>query len=220
MGNRILYLVRHGQTNRASPPFDALGNGLTDLGREQAELTAQRLRALPIDIIHHSPLRRAAETAKVIAAACPDVPVRPARLLQECIPYLPAPFIEWYTSSSDEEIWEKRQHLPSDLKPWLDMWAAGTEWSRIEQGMQQARRSFEKYFVPAHRSTRHEIVVCHGNILRYFVCRALNVAEDAWIQTDVHNCGISEILVEPNGRTMLVSHNDTGHLPYPLRTYI
>lgn len=220
MGNRILYLVRHGQTNRTSSPFDALGNGLTDLGREQAELTAQRLSALPIDIIHHSPLRRAAETAKVVAAACPDVPVRPARLLQECIPYLPAAFIEWYTTSSDQEVWEKRQNLPSALRPWLNMWAAGTEWSKIEQGMQQARRSFEKYFVPAHRSTRHEVVVCHGNILRYFVCRALNVAEDAWIQTDVHNCGISEILVEPNGRTMLVSHNDTGHLPYPLRTYV
>jgi serine/threonine-protein phosphatase PGAM5 len=220
MGNRILYLVRHGQTNRTNRTFDSLGNGLTDLGREQAELTAQRLSTLPIDIIHHSPLRRAAETASFIAATCPEAPVRPARLLQECIPYLPAAFIEWYTTSSDEEVWEKRQMLPPELKPWLDMWTAGTEWSRIEQGMQQARRSFEKYFIPVHRSDRHEIVVCHGNILRYFVCRALSVSEAAWIQTDVHNCGISEILVESSGRTMLVSHNDTGHLSYALRTYI
>lgn len=220
MGNRILYVVRHGQTKRTTHTRDPLGSGLTDLGREQAELTARRLSALPIDIIHHSLLRRAAETAKVIASAYPDVPVRSARLLQECIPYLPTAFVEWYTTSSEEEIQEQGQTLPPALKPWLDLWPTGVQWQQIEQGMHQAQRAFEKYFVPTHRPDRHEVIVCHGNILRYFVCRALNVSAETWIQTDVYNCGISEILVEPNGRVMLVSHNDTGHLPYTLRTYI
>jgi serine/threonine-protein phosphatase PGAM5 len=220
MGKRILYLVRHAQTDQSSTTRDQFGNGLTDLGRMQAELTARRLGKLPITIIHHSSLRRAAETARIIAASLPAAPLRPARLLHECIPYLPAAFVEWYTGSSDDEILVKRQKLPPELSQWLNLWPAGTEWSLIEQGMRQARRAFEKYFIPAHRSERHEIIVCHGNILRYFVCRALQGDGDAWIHTDVHNCGISEIVVESSGRALLISHNDTGHLPYELRSYI
>ncbi|HEX6292011.1 MAG TPA: histidine phosphatase family protein [Herpetosiphonaceae bacterium] len=220
MGKRILHLVRHGQTDHTAIAFDQLGNGLTDLGREQAELTAQRLKQLPISIIHHSPLRRAAETAAIIADQFPEVPLRPARLLQECIPYLPAAFVEWYTQAARNESLTRRQAIPSEMKRWLNLWPAGTEWELIEQGMSQARRAFEKYFIPTPRAERHEVLVCHGNILRYFVCRALEVSEAAWIHTDVHNCGISEITIDSSGRVMLVSHNDTGHLPYPMRTYV
>jgi serine/threonine-protein phosphatase PGAM5 len=218
MGKRFIYLVRHAHTDRAAPSHDQLGNSLTDLGREQAELTARRLSALPIGIIHHSPLRRAEETAQIIAAAFPDVPLRPARLLQECIPYLPAAFIEWREANGADAAQE--QMLPPELRQWLGVWPAGAERKLIEEHMHQAQRAFTKYFVPTHRSERHEVIVCHGNILRYFVCRALSVPPEAWIHADVHNCGISEIVIESSGRTMLISHNDTGHLPYSMRTFI
>jgi len=220
MGKRIIYVVRHGQTDRAAVRRDALGNGLTELGREQAERTAQRLRSLPIDIVHHSTLRRAVETATIIASALPDVPLRPARLLHECIPCLPPAFIEWYTNHATSSIEDRQHTLPPELGQWMNLWSTGTEWSVIEQGMAQAQRAFEKYFIPSHRAERHELLVCHGNILRYFVCRALQVPGEAWIHTDVHNCGISEIEIGSDGRVLLVSHNDTGHLPYPMRTYI
>ncbi len=220
MGKRIMYLVRHGQTDRSATSFDQLGNGLTQLGREQAQLTADRLSKLPISIIHHSTLRRASETAKIIADRLVDIPVRPSRLLQECIPYVPAAFVEWYSHTSIDEIQHQRHLIPPEMKQWLNLWSPDTERSRIEQGMAQARRAFEKYFIPTHRAERHEILVCHGNILRYFVCRALKISEEAWIHSDVHNCGISEIVVESDGHVMLVSHNDTGHIPYHMRTYI
>jgi hypothetical protein len=35
---------------------------------------------------------------------------------------------------------------------------------------------------------------------------------------DMSNCGISAVLIGSNGRMVLVSHNDVGHLPYHLIT--
>jgi probable phosphoglycerate mutase len=52
MASRFLYLVRHGEA--------AEGGGLTDAGEEQARRTGERLKNLPVDRVHHSPLPRAA----------------------------------------------------------------------------------------------------------------------------------------------------------------
>lgn len=48
MTGRLLYLVRHGESDDAGE--------LTDLGRRQADLLGVRLRAVPFAAIHHSPL--------------------------------------------------------------------------------------------------------------------------------------------------------------------
>src|ERR1700727_3045329 len=59
MASRFLYLVRHGEA--------AGGGGLSDAGEEQARRTGERLKNLRVDRIHHSPLPRAAQTARLIA---------------------------------------------------------------------------------------------------------------------------------------------------------
>lgn len=193
MSQRILYLVRHGQTDSETEPPDALGNGLTALGRKQARLAARRLSSLPIAVIHHSTLRRAAETADIIAAKFPGVPLRPARLLWECVPSVPAGFEAVFAHVPPEEIRRDRR---------------------------RAARAFAKYFKRARGGDRHEIVVCHGNLIRYFVCCALQAPPEIWANADVHHCGFSVIVINPDGRVRLVSHNDTGHLPRPMQTFV
>ncbi|MBA3470067.1 MAG: histidine phosphatase family protein [Herpetosiphonaceae bacterium] len=193
MAQRILYLVRHGQYDSQTRTADKLGGRLTELGRTQARLTAERLRNLPIATIHHSTLRRASETANIIATAVDAVPLRPARVLWECLPCIPPHLTQQFA------------HLSEAV---------------IERDALQAERAFERYFKAAAQVTRHEIIVCHGNIIRYLVCRALQVPIESWANTDIHNCGISEVAIESDGRMMLISHNDTGHLPYDLRTFV
>ncbi|MGH2522771.1 MAG: histidine phosphatase family protein [Anaerolineales bacterium] len=193
MAQRILILVRHGQYDSEMHPADGLGGSLTALGKRQARLIARRLSALPIRVIHHSTLRRARETAEIISARFSDVPLRPSRLLCECTPCIPLGFTEHFSHLSPETI---------------------------EQEGQQAQRAFEKYFRQARRGERHEVVVCHGNIIRYFVCRALQVPPEAWANTDIHHCGLSQVEIRPDGRVKLISHNDTGHLPESMRTYV
>jgi probable phosphoglycerate mutase len=71
-GTTRLYLVRHGQSvanvtwqfsyKRFDPP-------LTELGREQAQITAEYLRAIPVDAMYASPMLRARQTAEIFKAA-------------------------------------------------------------------------------------------------------------------------------------------------------
>jgi broad specificity phosphatase PhoE len=192
MSQRILYLIRHGQYDTSRNLTDARGGGLTAFGKKQARLMAQRLSRLPISAIHHSTLRRAEETAAIVALKFPGLPLRPSPLLREVVPSLPPALRDFFTALSPEEV---------------------------ERGRHRAERAFDKYFRRARREPQHEIVVCHGNIIRYFVCRVLQAPLDLWLNTDVHHCGISEVLIKSDGRMTLVSHNDTGHLPPHMRTY-
>lgn len=64
-----LYLIRHGEPTGSwgtSPDPDP---GLSDLGHQQAEAVADRLRLLTPKQIVSSPLRRAAETSRPLAKA-------------------------------------------------------------------------------------------------------------------------------------------------------
>ena len=74
MTERILYLVRHGESDFGSSDFRAGVRGdqwdppLGERGREQARLLAGRLRAMPLPAaVYSSPLRRARETVAAFA---------------------------------------------------------------------------------------------------------------------------------------------------------
>lgn len=67
---RTLYLVRHGETewNRIGRWQGATDIPLSDVGRAQARLLADRLRDSRITQVHASHLSRALETAQIVAA--------------------------------------------------------------------------------------------------------------------------------------------------------
>lgn len=193
MGKRILYLVRHGHAAYADTvPKDQDGY-LTEIGQQQAQLTAQRLAQLPISAIHHSNTGRAIETAKVLAALLPGVSLHANPLLRECVPCLPTR--GWF------------REIPPE---------------RLQESQAQVEQAFSQFFQPSLVEAReqHDILVCHGNIIRYLVCRALQVAPEAWDNTVIYNCGISEVMIQEDGGMRLISHNDTGHLPYSMRTFL
>lgn len=63
-----IYLVRHGETewNKEYRLQGQADTKLNDYGRELAEVTSQALKDIPFDVIYHSPLSRAAETAVIL----------------------------------------------------------------------------------------------------------------------------------------------------------
>ncbi|QYO64036.1 histidine phosphatase family protein [Leptolyngbya sp. 7M] len=71
MGRRI-YLVRHGQAAYVKTVPKDIHGYLTDLGQQQALLTAQRLSQLPVSKIYHSDLHRACQTAELIGSKLPN----------------------------------------------------------------------------------------------------------------------------------------------------
>jgi broad specificity phosphatase PhoE len=80
----FLYLVRHGE----AVPHDG---PLSPAGERQAQLTGERLKDVPLSAIRHGPLARAAQTAGLIAASCPGVPVSACDLAGDYLPSDPDP---------------------------------------------------------------------------------------------------------------------------------
>ena len=68
-----LYLIRHGEPSGTWE--DSHDPGLTELGRSQAQVAADRLRLLQPKQIVSSPLRRAYETAQPLAEALSMKPI-------------------------------------------------------------------------------------------------------------------------------------------------
>lgn len=191
---RRLYIIRHGQYASSGPPdFDG---PLTAMGRVQAELVAERLAGLPIQVIHSSTLQRAQETARIVAERFPGVETRYSPLLCECIASVPA-FVKGY--------------LEERVSP-----------QELIDGPVQARSAWEMFFQPPEDGAEDEsqIIVSSGNLIGYLVGQALGAPADAWIRCDIQHCGLTEITIKRSRGPVLLRHNDTGHLPSELRTFV
>uniref|UniRef100_A0A8C5P9K7 Serine/threonine-protein phosphatase PGAM5, mitochondrial n=1 Tax=Leptobrachium leishanense TaxID=445787 RepID=A0A8C5P9K7_9ANUR len=141
--DRHIFLIRHGQYNKADHDHDRT---LTEKGREQAKLTGKRLKSLDLQFksIVYSSLTRTTETAEIISRRLPDVGNTPSSLLHEGHPIRPVPECEW-----------QPEHYYFQAGP------------RIEA-------AFRKYIhraEPEQTKDSYEIIVCHDNVIRYFVCR-------------------------------------------------
>lgn len=194
MAYRFIYLVRHGQYVQKKQD----GGELTKRGILQARLTAESLRGLPFDRIVTSTILRAAQTTKIILDEFPDKRVHPSDLLREGVPSLPPSLSKFYTMNQYR-------------KP-----PSGDE---IYETMTRFDKAYTTFFTPALEEDQYDLLVCHGNIIRYFVTRTLQVDLDVWVRMAIYNCGITLILVDAEGESSLISHNDAGHLPYELRTH-
>ena len=61
-------------------------------------------------------------------------------------------------------------------------------------------------------------------LLRYCVVlcvdyRALQVPPEAWLRFSHGHCGVTRVDIRPNGRVVVKSFGDTGHLPPPMLTF-
>ncbi|KAG7366417.1 histidine phosphatase superfamily protein [Nitzschia inconspicua] len=60
----------------------------------------------------------------------------------------------------------------------------------------------------------YEIIVGHANIMRYFICRALQIPPEAWLRLSLYHCSISYLVVASNGNVTARMIGDIGHIPY------
>jgi serine/threonine-protein phosphatase PGAM5 len=187
---RTIILVRHGDYVADRDDWSP-GPGLSPLGVAQAKLAAARLAAMPgtFDAIYASPLTRADETAKIIAAALPGTPFETLDDLAECTPPT------------------RRRDVMERKKP-----------EKMAACASKLKRLFRQRFVPARGAPRNEIFVCHGNVTRYFVTRALGVDTKAWLEMSIGHASLTEIRIEPDGSFRVISVGDVGHIPPNLQT--
>ncbi len=183
---RTIYLVRHGHYV-ADPGIDEkIGPALSPIGLAQARLAGARIGALPIqfDDLYVSPMQRARDTAAVIAGDLQDSNFSVVDDLAECTP-----------PTRDAAITAREN--PADL-------AACKE---------QFDRAFARFFQPARGRERSDLLVCHGNVIRSMVVRALGVDADAWLAMSVGHASITRIRIQLDGSFKVIAVGDVGHLP-------
>ena len=189
-GVRTIILVRHGLYDPDDAADPDVGLGLNQEGRAQAQATAQRFASYPlhVDAIHTSTMTRARQTADLIAPAL-KLTAQRSRLIRECTP-----------PTEREDI--MAHETPRGLAACRDT---------LEQ-------AWARYFQPSFGRDSVEVLVCHGNVIRYLTGKALGLDPLRWLRMSLGNCSITTIRVRPDGRCQVLEVGDVGHLPPRLQS--
>lgn len=185
MATRHLYLVRHG----AADPFGEL----TEVGRRQSELLADRLARLPVDAVWHSPLPRAVDSARIIGRRLPGVAVEEAAELIDHVP-----------------------HVPEEPPPAWAGFFDGYDAAEAAEGERLADALVERFARPAGTET-HEVLVTHAYPVAWLVRQALDAPRARWLGLSCGNAALTVIAYHDHAAPTLLTYNDMGHLPPDLR---
>uniref|UniRef100_A0A183CHJ8 small monomeric GTPase n=1 Tax=Globodera pallida TaxID=36090 RepID=A0A183CHJ8_GLOPA len=182
---RNIFLIRHGQYE-----LDSTKKELTTL----ADILGKRLAAFEVGKGQKfnkcvvSTLQRADETAQIALKHLPHVEKvrKNTDLLVEGAPCEPEP--------------------PS--RSWRPQYYSYTDSARIEA----AFRRFIHRAKPKQKEDSFELFFFHANVIRYFVCRALQFPPEGWLRISLVNSSITWIRIQPDGHLSLLSLGDFGHL--------
>jgi probable phosphoglycerate mutase len=185
MPARHLWVVRHGEAD----PFGEL----TDTGRRQTELLAERLARVPVDAVWHSPLPRAAASAEIIGRGLPGVPVAAAPELIDHVP-----------------------HVPSDPPPAWAGFFDGYDAAEAAAGARLADDLVARFARPAPTET-FEVLVTHAYQAAWLVRHALDAPPARWLGLSCGNTALTAIEYRDGVPPTVLLYNDMGHLPADLR---
>ncbi|REK90822.1 histidine phosphatase family protein [Streptomyces inhibens] len=191
---RYLYLVRHGE---ASPDE----SGLTEDGRRQATLLGQRLRGIPFAAVHHGPLPRAGQTARLIGDQLKNVPLHVSEVAGDYVPYMPG-----------------RDELPAQSADFYLRFLAGATAEEREHGPGLARQALDLFTGPVDgEEDRHELVVTHNFLVAWLVRDAMHAPKWRWLGLNHCNAALTVIRYAPSRPASVLISNDMRHLPTELR---
>ena len=201
-----LYLVRHGQSagNAAGRFGGHSPTPLSELGKNQAELTAQTLAKENIHAIYTSDLLRAVETAEPLAKLL-DLPVIKTSAFRE----RHVGVLEGLTFD------ESKQNHPKDYYALINrnIRHVITKGESYRQLLRRATAALREIF-RIHRG-ENVVVFSHTGAICYmtlYLLGAINrhTQQTPWLVTS--NCGINRFEIRGRNNLRLLALNDTRHL--------
>lgn len=197
-----VFLVRHGQTESNVSGF-YMGwsdEDLNERGYIQARRLASRLAGLPIAQIYTSPLRRAYNTAVILA--------EPHRLEPEAIDNLiEIKFGDWQGLHMDEvkrkwaELWHEWRVDPSNLTL--------PNGESLKEVTERSLSAFER--IVESNQEKQVVIVTHDVVIKVLVAHVLGVSNRIYRRFDISNASLSMIRVL-KGNPRLAMLNDMSHL--------
>jgi broad specificity phosphatase PhoE len=192
----VLYLIRHGATeaNLASP-YRLQGRRndlpLARLGVRQAEATRDFLAIRPIDHCYSSPMKRAFQTAALVAAPHGLVP-HTVDALTEC-DVGRWEGLDWQTIREREP----QTYAAFMANPAANAYPEGESFADVHKRVAPAIRALME---------RHEgetiLVVGHHVVNRTYLAGLLGLKPDQARQVTLDNCGISVVVQEADRPTV------------------
>ncbi len=193
-----IILVRHGQYENGKD--DDVDRVLTSKGKLQAAATGKRLRELldaktlsPVRRVYASTMLRASQTADIIIPYIPqlDKPgqVQKCSMIREGACYKPEPPIS-------REAWDVND----------------ADFFRDSVRIEAAFRTYIHRAPLEEEESYSTILVCHGNVIRYLVCRAIQQDPAGWLRMAVAHSSITVLNVYPTGKVSLTSLGDAGFM--------
>jgi len=205
-----LVLIRHGQStwNSEHRIQGQLDPPLSAEGRRQAELLAGRLAGRRFAGFYSSDLKRAFETAEILA---PAVGARP-----EPVPALREIFLGEWEGLRTEEIAER---FP---EAW-DRWVEEPDWDVVPGG--EGAAHFDARVGGAiddileRRGRGDHLVVTHGGVIQVALHRVVGRPSRGLFPFKIQNASVS-LIEKRNGRMVIAGVNDIAHLEAALVTEV
>lgn len=196
---RVL-LVRHGESegNAAGIVQGRVDFGLSPLGRVQAERTAERLARMKITAVVTSPLRRAADTASIIAGA-----------LNLGVEHAPG-LMEYDIGEASGLTWlQIRERFPAVAE-------ARSRGERAAYPGEEGRPEFHQRIRATLEEMRERqgtiVAVAHGGVINAVCAGILGLPETRRGVFHVANCSLTVVEHDRAGRMLIERQNDTCHL--------
>lgn len=219
-------LVRHGHyINAHAPHVPDSEQVLSQIGQQQAALTGKYLELLynrarsRDDIsIYHSDMKRAVETATIISGDLGCCSMRSTSMLREGWPGQPYSTPHSVTPASSAS---------SAAAAAATAAAASSSAAVHRQDVARMEKAFDVLIAPDATTSdtcddeeeSYRVIVCHANLIRFFLCRALGVDPvGTWGHFEINHCSVTRIDVCENRPLKVVAVNETGHLPHSLLT--
>jgi serine/threonine-protein phosphatase PGAM5 len=187
---RTVYLVRHGAYVPDPKADPQLGPAITALGVAQARLVAARLSGSGVSF--DSMTSSPLQRARDTAAVMHET--------LSSVPLSQSPLLRECSPPLYESV-------PAD---------AAAERTACAK---QLDRAFAEFFTAAKDARRNDILVAHGNVIRYLVVKALKVDPRAWLGMSVAHASLTVIQVQPDGAMKVLAVGDGGHIPSPLLSW-
>lgn len=197
-----LILVRHGETewNKQHRYQGQVDVPLSDVGKQQAKLLAKRLSSRNIDVIYASDLKRAWDTASVIAANNSWTVLPEPRLREMNFGILEGLTFDKAQAQYPEMVtaWLENYNQPSKGGESLDVFSA-----RVLSFRDDLQ---EKHY------DQTILLVAHGGPLSELLRITLDVPTEKRWAFALDNASISELILGDEGYPSLKRLNDTCHL--------
>ena len=188
-GVRYLYLIRHGEYDHEDKADSKTGKNLVKLGHQQARFMGERLKKLGLTF----DMFVSSEYTRARETA--DDIGKSLKL----------------TPTRDPLLNECTPASASDKKEPAEDDTAGCD--------QRLDEAWAKYVQASPGGDLHDVLVCHGNVIRWFVSRSLSGSGKLWRGMTIANASITVIAVRADGSTRVAAFSDTGHIPADKQTW-